>query len=89
MPTITVSKEVWVEVDVDVDLEDFDDEDLIEELEERGYAIAKDEGEDDQDFGNVAWLLSINKTEEALIQLERIAPQLVGIKDIIKKAGVV
>jgi len=33
MPTITVT----TDVDVDVDLNDFDDSDLIEELEDRGY----------------------------------------------------
>jgi hypothetical protein len=31
-------KEVWVD---DADLEDFDDEDLIHELENRGYEVSK------------------------------------------------
>lgn len=34
-------KSVTVDVDVDVYLEDFDDEELIEELEDRDYVIAK------------------------------------------------
>lgn len=33
MPTVTV--------DVDVDLDDYEDDDLIEEIERRGYAVTK------------------------------------------------
>jgi hypothetical protein len=32
---------VWVSTEVDVDLEDFSDEDLIEELRERNYCVSK------------------------------------------------
>ena len=88
MPTFT--KETWVEVDIDVDAGDFDDDELIEELEDRGYTVTKDPvPTEDNDLSNVAWLLSLNKTEEALIQLERLLPQLEGIHKTIKSAGVV
>jgi acetylglutamate synthase len=38
---------VTVDVDVDVDLEDFDTEDLIDELEDRGLAVFDDGNDDD------------------------------------------
>lgn len=78
----------YQEVAVDVELEDFDDDDLVDELKDRGYYVSKTLVED-TDFSDVAWLLTLNKTEEALIQLERLAPQLAGIRDKIKSAGVV
>ena len=34
---VTVYKEV--EVDVDIEMEDFDDEDLVDEIEKRGYTV--------------------------------------------------
>lgn len=34
---------VTVDVDVDVDLSDFDNDDLIEELRDRGYSVVKKE----------------------------------------------
>lgn len=36
-------------VEVNVDLGDFEDDELIEELEDRGYTIDKDEEEDDDE----------------------------------------
>lgn len=87
MPTFT--KETWVEVDIDVEADEFDDDELIEELEYRGYIVTKSPVDKDTDLSNVAWLLTLNKTEEALIQLERLLPELEGIHRIIKKAGVV
>lgn len=35
--SVTVSK--WMEVDVDVELDDFDDDELIDELKLRGYSV--------------------------------------------------
>ena len=32
---------VWVSTEVDVDLEDFSDDELVAELEERGYYVSK------------------------------------------------
>lgn len=36
-------------VTVDVDIEEFDDDDLIEELESRGYTVAETDDEKDED----------------------------------------
>jgi len=36
-----MSRSVSVSVDVDVDLENFDDEDLVEELQARGFIVSK------------------------------------------------
>ena len=88
MPTFT--KETWVEVDIDVEADEFNDDELIEELEDRGYTVFKNlTREEETDLSLVAWLLDLNKTEEALIMLERMLPQLDGITQKIKSAGVV
>lgn len=84
MPTIEET------VYIDVDAEDFDDDELVEELKDRGYTVFKNLTQDEEtDLCIVAWLLDLNKTEEALIQLERMLPQLKGLTDKIKSAGVV
>lgn len=83
------SKEVWI----DVELDEFDDDELVEEMEDRGYTVTKDsdfvDTKDQSDIDSIVWLLSLNKTEEALIQLERMFPELKGIANKIKSAGVV
>lgn len=38
----------YVSIDVDVNLDHFDDDDLIEELEERGYTILSETGDNNQ-----------------------------------------
>lgn len=35
-------------VSVEVDIEEFDDDDLIEEIESRGYVVAEDDDNDDK-----------------------------------------
>lgn len=45
-----------VEVDVDIDLEDFDDQELIEELESRGVVANLDNSEYDRDMLTKIWL---------------------------------
>lgn len=83
------SKEVWI----DVELDEFDDDELVEEIEDRGYTVTKNsdlvDTKDQSDIDSIVWLLSLNKTEEALIQLERMFPELKGIANKIKSAGVV
>ena len=84
MPTITET------VYIDVEADEFDDDELIEALEDRGYTVFKGLTNDEQtELCKVAWLVELNKTEEALIMLERFFPMLRGIKDKIKNAGVV
>ena len=84
---VSISQQVWV----DIDLEEFDDDELVEEMEDRGYSVTKNplQNTNYDDLKNIAWLLTLNKTEEALIQLERLLPELRGIRDKIKSAGVV
>lgn len=36
---------VYKEVEVDIDMEDFEDDDLIDEMNSRGYSVAKDMGD--------------------------------------------
>jgi hypothetical protein len=45
-----------VTVDIDVYLEDFDDEELVEELEERDYKVSKKD--DGTDFGRINTLVN-------------------------------
>lgn len=66
-----------------VDLADLDDDDLITELEERGYKIAKSKIE--SDLEDVIWHFKNNRLKEALISLERIEPELYGISNHIKE----
>jgi hypothetical protein len=47
-------------VDVDVDLEDFDDDDLISEIESRGYEVFEENTD--------AWISPFTKAELAIIQ---------------------
>ncbi len=63
---------------VDVDADDFDDDDLIDELERRGYTVTKDPAAD-ASFVNVAWNIQRGNLKEALILLERELPELKGI----------
>lgn len=35
---------VWTEVEVDVELDDFDDDDLIDEIESRGHMVIRKHG---------------------------------------------
>ena len=41
-------------VEVNVDLGDFEDDELIEELEDRGYTIEKDEEDDDDEVSETS-----------------------------------
>jgi hypothetical protein len=48
------SKTIYTEVEVDVDLSDFDDDDLLEELEDRNIHTIG--GEDNRELLNAIWL---------------------------------
>lgn len=74
-------KTVYVDVDVDVELHDFSDDELIEELESRGYNIDKeDDGQDVLIQDVIDWYKRGN-VKEALYQLEEKFPELYGISD--------
>lgn len=68
-------------VNVDVDLGDFDDDDLIQELEERGWDIP-DKGSYMPSLAvdMIDWFRRGN-AKEAMIMLERIYPEMRGISD--------
>ena len=70
-------KEVWVD---DADIEEFDDDDLIEELEGRGYLVTKG---DNIDLTDVVWHFRNGRKKDALIYLERIYPELRGLSDLV------
>lgn len=75
MPTF--SKTVYV--DVDVDLDDFDDDDLIKELEVRGYYV----NEVEHDITGIELDWNRGDKKEALILLERKFPELRGISNLV------
>lgn len=64
---------------VDVDLDDFDDEDLAEELESRGYMVSEKNAEPELDIVSIEQYWNRGDKKEALLLLERKFPELIGI----------
>ena len=77
---------VYQEVAVEVNMEDFGDDDLIEELEERGYKVLC-EGQEDEDevIQEMIWRYKTGYIEEAMLLLERRFPGMHGISKLIKE----
>lgn len=50
-------KTIYTEVEVDVDLDEFDTEDLIEELEDRGYMVGAENAENSNELLTKIWEL--------------------------------
>lgn len=73
MPTISQT------VYVDVDFDDLDEQDLIDELESRGFFVSK---EPELDIVDVEWHVGRGELKEALILLERKIPKLRGIASL-------
>ena len=71
----TYSRTVYV----DIDLDDFDDEDLAEELESRGYMVSEKNAEPELDIVSIEQYWNRGDKKEALILLERKFPELIGI----------
>ena len=79
----------YVSADVYVDLDDFDDDELIDELEKRGFTVldkeqkkhinALDDGMDD-----VIWRFQRGYIEDAMILLERLYPDLYGMTKLVR-----
>lgn len=67
---------------VDVDFDDLDEQDLIDELESRGFTVTKDPVFE-TDFVNVAWHVERGELKEALILLERQVLELRGISQLV------
>jgi hypothetical protein len=68
-------------VEVDVDLDEFDDEEIIDYMECRGYTVTRDSAAD-ASFVDVVWNIQRGELKEALILLERQIPKLKGIASL-------
>jgi hypothetical protein len=64
---------------VDVDFGDLDEEDLIEEIESRGFFVVS---EQQHDIIEVEYHWNRGDKKEALILLERKFPELIGISKL-------
>ena len=79
----------YVSADVYVDLDDFDDDELIDELEKRGFTVLdKDEKNHinalDDGMDDVIWRFQRGYIEDAMIMLERLYPDLYGLTKLIR-----
>lgn len=74
----TYSKTVYV----DVDLDDFEDEDLSEELQSRGYMVSEKNAELELDIVSIEQYWNRGDKKEALVLLERKFPELIGISKL-------
>jgi hypothetical protein len=71
---------VITEVEVEVDLDEFDDQELIEEVESRGFYVSD---ADHNDIIASEYYWNRDDKKEALILLERKFPELIGISKLI------
>lgn len=79
----------YVSADVYVDLDDLDDDDLIDELEKRGFTILdKDEKKEihalDDGMEEVIWRFQRGYILDAMILLERLYPDLYGMTKLVR-----
>lgn len=66
---------------IDVELSDFDEDEIVEYLEHRGYKVTKDNLQEAA-YVDVAWHVNRGELKEALILLEREIPELKGIASL-------
>ena len=67
---------VWTEVEVDVDLEDFDTDDLLDELERRGDLPVESEGDAKATVEQIYYLRRQNQPWEHL--MDQLIYQVMG-----------
>lgn len=67
---------------IDVDLSDFDESEIVEHLEYRGYTVSKNP-EETFEIISVEEYWNQGNRKEALILLERKFPELIGISKLI------
>lgn len=74
-------KTVEAYVEVDVDLDEFDDDQLVDELEHRGYQVFK-EGREVESFDRYDWqtLLELIDRQPRSIELDRIREKVLGAR---------
>lgn len=65
---------------VEIDLEDFEDEDLLDEIYSRNYICVEKEKVE-----NAMWRANSGDLQECLIILERAIPALKGLSDALDK----
>ena len=66
---------------IDVDLSDFDEDEIVEHLEYKGYTVSKNVKDSDIDSIEQYW--NRGNRKEALILLEREFPELRGISKLV------
>lgn len=67
-------------IDLDLDLDDVDDDDLIEEIESRGYKVLmKDQEDQHPEIQEAIWRYKNGYIEDAMVLLERRFPELYGL----------
>ena len=73
---------------VDIDLNDIDDEEMIDELENRGYVVTHSDEDDlfekDEFLSEMIWRYKNGYIEDAMLLLERRFPEMYGISKRIK-----
>jgi hypothetical protein len=67
----------YISTEVEVGLEEWRDDELIEEIKARGYKV-----EDDEDLVEVQWRWHRGDKKEALVLLERQYKWLRGLSDL-------
>ena len=75
---VTISETVYV----DVELDEFEDDEIVDYMQGRGYIITKDPL--DASFVDIAWNVDQGNLKEALILLEREVPKLSGISRLVE-----
>jgi hypothetical protein len=71
---------------IDLDLSECDDDDLIDELEHRGYTVLMEDQEDQHpEIQEMIWRFKHGYIEDAMILLERRFPEMYGISKLIKE----
>ncbi|MBA1156902.1 hypothetical protein [Microvirga mediterraneensis] len=78
-----------IETSVEVDLGDFEDDELVDELEARGYTVVKSADSGDQRsaiLDDAAWRLSRGDVDDALHILARtLGPQFRDLPELVRK----
>lgn len=76
-----MSKYITVPTSVEVGLEEFDDDAVVQYLEESGYTVSYK----DTHLEKASWYISRGDLESAVLEIERNIPELKGLSDLIKK----
>jgi len=71
---------------VEFDLNDVDDEEMIDEIEGRGYKVIPEDKEDEHPLlQEMIWRYKAGYIEDAMLLLERKFPEMYGISKLIRK----